>query len=349
MVGHDPQRTSRSPVVGPSDPRLLFSFAKLSQPVIGSDGSIYGWGSRGLIAIRPSGHVRWTFPSWEAEAGGPPALAPSGVLYVVGFPARIPRIDPKYSRIFALTPSGRLRWQRKAYLFSKGRQPYVTGAGVLYAPFVGPYNAQLQEVLAGGGILRRISGSFQSMAQAPDGTIYAYLGSVRGLTAIDPGGTELWQRDLGSSQSFVSIVASDGGTVYVGDSQGAAAYDHTGGLAWRQMVTGPAPALALAGDGSLRTASAGSLTDLNTDGSVAWSLALGTAQVDLRPALAVDANGTSYVLAGDGLLRVVSASGAVLAAIRVCQPTAYTGLELTLGPFGRLTAVCNYVLHVYGS
>ena len=84
MVGHDPQRTSRSPETGPIHPHLLWTFKNAySDPVVGPKGSIYAWGARGLIALDASGHQQWQYPAWEAD-GGPPALAPDGSVGVLG-------------------------------------------------------------------------------------------------------------------------------------------------------------------------------------------------------------------------------------------------------------------------
>lgn len=90
MVGHDPQRTYRSASIGPLHPQLIFSSGTdVSNPLIGPDGSLYGWGyntrtrAAGLMALTALGRQRWTAPLSQIE-GGPPALTPQGLALANG-------------------------------------------------------------------------------------------------------------------------------------------------------------------------------------------------------------------------------------------------------------------------
>ncbi len=106
MVGHDPQRTNRSPNVGPIHLHALFQRSHVyDQPLIGPDTAIYGWSRAGLFSLGAGGTRRWVYPASEGDAGGPAALRPDGALLAVGYPAHIPAPSPSYARVFDITRS----------------------------------------------------------------------------------------------------------------------------------------------------------------------------------------------------------------------------------------------------
>lgn len=294
MAGHDPQRTSRSPSIGPLYPRLLFRHSHvISQPLVGPDNTIYGWSTSSLFAVGAANHHRWVYAANEGDAGGPAALRPDGTLIAVGYPAYIPGPSPAFARVFAIASSGHLSWKFAAHDFSKGVAPYATSANVFYAPYVGPQSGKLDVLSASGRVLRRFTGgSFYSVAQALDGTVYAFL-KGQGLVALDSHGSVLWQNDLGISDRVnLPIVVGRTGTVYVTTSLGVAAHDARGRTVWQNSAGSPMLALAEAPDGSLLGIDEHSLTKIDSMGHMIWSTRISDSTVFAPPALAVDARGT---------------------------------------------------------
>ncbi len=113
MVGHDPQQTARSLGDGPRTPRLLWTYRGLiGAPVIGPDGTMYGWTTRGLGALAPTGTVRWIVPLREGF-GGPPALGPDSLLRVSGDVGKrfgAGQDSQPATALLAVTPLGRRAW-----------------------------------------------------------------------------------------------------------------------------------------------------------------------------------------------------------------------------------------------
>jgi hypothetical protein len=350
MYGHDPQRTNRSPDVGPTQPRLVFRRGHVySQPLVDSSGSIFTWSAGGLLSLGPAGSRRWVYPASEGDAGGPPALTPTGMVEMVGYPTHIPRADPLYSRIFGIAPSGHVKWTVGAHYFSKGAAPYATGDGFFVAPFVGPNSGRLDVVSSRGKIVRHLNqGSFYSVAQAPDGTIYAFL-KDNGLVAFDSHGHPLWERDLGVSDGpNLSILVGQQGTIYAANAQGVVAFDAAGNRLWQVPTSSSVIALAESGDGSLLVADEHSLSNIDASGRTVWQLAIGSSTLLAPEALAVDGAGKIYLLGVNGVLHMISPTGEETSQQRICSTV--TGRPaLALGPDGRLVTLCSDgVLRVYG-
>jgi len=351
MVGHDPQRTNRSPNGGPIHLHALFQRSHMySQPLIGPDNAIYGWSRAGLVSLGAGGRRRWVYPAGEGDAGGPAALRPDGALVAVGYPAHIPGPSPSYARVFAITRSGHLSWKIRAHYFSKGVAPFVTDHNQFYAPFVGPLSGKLDVLSASGRLIRRLTdGSFYAVASAPDGTIYAFL-KDQGLVALDGHDGIRWQHDLGISDApNLPLLVGQRGTVYAASSQGVTAFNPVGAVLWQDNAAAPMLALAESPDGSILAADTHSLTKFEPSGHPMWKVGIGTSTSLIPPALAVDAQGTSYVATSDGDLRVISSAGTHIAQIVMGKPQPGSRPAIALGAASRLVVLgADGIVHVYG-
>jgi outer membrane protein assembly factor BamB len=380
MVGHDPQQTARGASVGPLRPHLLWAYrGVLGPPVVGPDGSVYGWTRGGLIALTAAGRRRWTAPA-EEFLGGPPALGPDGLVRVNGELRAASGTQPSGSvphmAIFALSRTGRRLWTIRALPWatmppqgvplSKGVAPLVTVANLLYVPFVGPVirpglNNGVEVVSPTGAPLRRLlAGWAGPIAVARDGTVYEVGGDSQGHTAVlatRTDGVLRWHHPVAYAQPG-SVLIGRIGTVYASDGTGFGqtdvgevnAYSASGRLLWRLRTTGVA-AMAERDDGTLLIADGSGVSAIGPRGTHLWHRALGHAPMGVYapPSLVVDAGGRAYVGTGDGLVRALAPNGTPLWTLRAGGPTRLGTIpSLALGPAGALVVVgTDGVLRLY--
>lgn len=366
MVGHDPQRTNRSPVAGPAHPRLLFTTTLLAGPVlIGADGSLFGWGQGGLRALDSRGQGRWAAPI-EGSEGGPPALAPNGLLLVNGLVLSGTGAASRAGMaVLAIASTGSLRWaihalpwapsvtgtfysstgkpiaMGRSVPLSKGVAPLVTPANTLYMPFVGPgaSNAGVEVIAPTGRPLQRLLPNVEpdAIAWAQDGTLYE-LGH-QGLAALTPTGKLRWDLPIGAAQFPGSMLIGMHGQIYVGDGTAVSASTVSGHHLWRRDVGAVVGALAERADGVVLVVSAVGLTAVSPQGTLLWRRALGRPATtsSFSASIAVDRTGRAYVGSADGMVRAIARNGTVLWTIRAGGPTSLgVTPSVALGPQGVL-------------
>lgn len=154
MVGHDAQRTAQGTGVGPQRavrPHLIMK-GLTSPPAIGADGALYGFQFAGVtkqatlvrvLAMSPTGHLRWSNLAWPAGDSGPsPMLAVDGRVIVGGGICRKP--PPNQVWLFrgcltALGATGRPLWHATPLGFTKNLpQPLLRPDGAVVRATVGP-------------------------------------------------------------------------------------------------------------------------------------------------------------------------------------------------------------------
>lgn len=367
MVGHDPRRTNRSPGRGPAHPHLIFKTTLLGgSVVIGADGSIYGWGRGGLRALDAQGHSRWVAPIINLE-GGPPALAPHGLLLVNGLTLSGAGASRRAGMaVLALnTVTGARRWavhalpwaaaingtfyvqdrplvMGRSVPLSKGVAPLVTPDGTLYMPFVGPGspNAGVEVITPRGQPLRRLAPNAEpsSIAWAPDGTLYEV--GLRGLIALAPGGAQRWPRSPDVPlDNLGALLVGANGTIYAGDGTAVVAYAPSGRRLWQHETGATVAALAERADGVVLVVNTAELLALSHQGTALWQRALSrpAATPMVAASIAVDAAGRAYVGSADGLVRAIAPDGTLLWTLRAGKPTPVGDSPLiALGPQGML-------------
>jgi outer membrane protein assembly factor BamB len=110
----------------------------LSSPAIGSDGTIYvGSNDRQLYAINPDGTLKWVYPTFSLLVSSP-AIGIDGTIYFGGpdlditlYPICGELIAVQFSHLYAITPSGTLKWS----IALSGRMdssPAVGTDGIIY-------------------------------------------------------------------------------------------------------------------------------------------------------------------------------------------------------------------------
>ncbi len=357
MVGHDPQRTNRSPETGPVYPHLLRTIKRaLSNPVVGPDGTIYAWARRALVAVDASDRRLWRYRASQGF-GGPPVLAPNGSVGVVALPVNV--VDPKRSSILIITHDGRLTKQTEGVGFSKNAAPLVDGIGDIYFPIAGPDlvrgnpYGELVVTSTGSGAQKLLlqQHSVDAIAEAHDGTLYALVRDYKNggggeLVALDTAGRELWTR----LESNSTLLLGRQGTVYTAGGTTIVAYTPTGRRIWRRVESRGALALAERADGTVLVAGSRWLDAFTPKGKRVWRAQVGRSSYYQSPALAVDSNGTAYAATGDGRLDVIARNGRRLDSLSIGPSTQYGSLAIEIGPDGKLILTdTNGYLRVYGS
>jgi streptogramin lyase len=110
MERHDPQGTLYTPIVGPQNPGVMWTFQDPAGfsggPVVAQDGTLYlAGGSQKLYALSAQGKLIWQVDLPEPPLGAP-ALSAAGEIYVVGNKGGIIAVKPDGTTLWSL-PSNR--------------------------------------------------------------------------------------------------------------------------------------------------------------------------------------------------------------------------------------------------
>jgi len=354
MPGHDPQRTSRSDAVGPAHPHLLFDRPSISIEAVGPDGAMVGSGQAGsqslVVGLSRNGQLLWRYPF----SGEQTVIEPNGTVVTVGF-TTVPAGSADAAAV-ALSAQGKLRWKIQPFGLYKGAEPLVTERNIYFAPVIGPHDGSPSQKYIGlnlissrGRVLRRLAPMFHPALD--HGTLIVDAGTT--LRAVDQRGRPVWKRKLGEDDfsTLRPVVAADGDIV-TGYGRQIVAYTSSGQVRWMVRKSDGALALALRADGTLLVAGRDRLDALRTNGTRLWSTAIGYSPAQYPaawPSLATDAAGKAYVGSGDGRVRVVSATGQLLARVYAGGYRHGSTPSLLLGPDGRLIVTgTDSALRVYG-
>lgn len=148
-------------------------------PVVGPDGTIYVALDTALVAVAPSGEVKWRNTAIQTMSL-PAAVAPNGTIYVAG----------RNGSLYAVRPDGTLEWALS-----------VSERGVraeLHGPAVGN-----DGTIYVGDML----GSYDDRSSPPP------------LTAVSPNGTVRWRTQIGRGVGDVILPTPDGGLYVVGEGR----------------------------------------------------------------------------------------------------------------------------------
>ncbi|HZS94676.1 MAG TPA: hypothetical protein VFA78_07755 [Chloroflexota bacterium] len=354
MVGHDPQRTNHSPLIGPAHPQLLWTRRGIAdQPIVATNDTIYAWSGAGLTAFSRDGRFLWHVPGEEGD-GGPPALTPQMTVGVLALPRKV--IDPTRTKILTVGTDGRATVRARGVGFSKTGAPLATPYGTLIIPIVGPrlvgrVYGGLESVSPSGRtqiFLNHLS--IDDVAEAPSGRLYVIVTDLTGATELDSlaqSGAMQWQ--YGSIAG--PLMAGVRGTVYASMGNALVALDIVGRVhvEWRRRLASALTALAADRAGVILSVDGQWLNAWGSGGDRLWRLSIGTQSQFGNPAIAVDRAGRVYVASPNGTLLIVSPSGHVEARLSIGPRHGGIAPHIAIAPGHRLVVVgTDGMLRVYG-
>jgi len=183
-----------------------------SDPAIGDDGTIYiGSDDNYLYAMNPNGTLKWRFKT-GSFIKAPISIAEDGTIYA-----------PSYDDyLYAIHPNGTMKW--KCADVGAGTNPAIGKDGMIYLSHYNRFNAiypnGTKKWTFNPGKNIDILGS--SCALSDEGTIYvgASISEVKGgvIIAINPDGTEKWNKIISNEWCESSPCIAEDGTIYIGSS-----------------------------------------------------------------------------------------------------------------------------------
>jgi len=195
----------------PPEPRLLWHLELHSQtlgsPALAPDGTIYETAGNNVLAITPSGRIRWRF-----AAGGlievSPAVAQDGTV-VVG---------SNDSMEYGITPRGRARWTYAINEYTYSSPQTLPGGRVAFGDHLGRVNLLDART---GRVIRRFQGRGQVWTSALlDGAGDLYFATRHGdVYGFSDSGRRLFDYRLPTTFDSYPALAADG-TLIIGDDSG---------------------------------------------------------------------------------------------------------------------------------
>lgn len=322
MDGHDSQRSSLSPIVGPSRAHLVRKQAGFDARFVTADGAIIGIARSGqrfhTAVLRPSGPLRVL----RGKVDGPSAIGPDGTILGVG---------ADDSRASALSATGKLLWRVSSIGLPKSASPLVTANGSFFVAAEGhpeDGSSGLYVIDPSGKVTSHAVPGVPTfgVATGVDGGVYALLydqeSGTSSVAAFSPSLQERWRKPLSTSLetwgACMCLMVGPQGRLLLGDGTTLRAYEQTGAATWAVHKADGIGSIAERPDGSIVAAGTRLLTAISADGRTLWTADIHVhhqrpeGDATYRPSLAVDAAGKAYVGTGDGRVVEVSPAGRVV-------------------------------------
>ncbi len=263
---HDFSRTGSSPVEGPSDPYVKWSFdtgaSFVSGSVVDRRGTVFVGSNSGVYSISRQGQRLWRLDLENSYVAGSPSLDSSRNVYFAA--------DGGY--VYSVTPSGRLRWRRKTNeLFGPTAGPVLDSRRNVYVG--GEYGMLFAFSPSGKSLWRRLTiprGGHGGVALRGD-RLYFSADSLRCYTLK---GRLLWSfRPKRADVASTPVVDSRGFVYAAGDNRMLYALDGSGRLRWSLPVGGSNNQPTIAASGTIYLVGSPAYTeDAPTGGSVLYSI-----------------------------------------------------------------------------
>jgi len=264
LFRNNPQRTGESPLMGPEEPVLKWSYHSgaliSSTPAIDSSGNLYFGNHNGtFFSISPTGEVNWSYDTGDIIASSA-AIDDEGNLYFGS-------LDNKF---YALNNNGSLMWD------------YETSGSIYSSPnFVedlvifGSDDHKLYALDKSGNLVWSFqTGSWISSSPSVDPTGNIYFGSYDGkLYALKKDGSLNWTYNT-NTYLYSSPSVSNDGVVYIGGYNGIFYAVKDGQLQWSYQtgsIIYSSPAISSTTGNIYFGSNDTKLYALTSDGNLAWT------------------------------------------------------------------------------
>jgi outer membrane protein assembly factor BamB len=297
MFGRVSSRQRRSPLVGPANESVVWTFDESdadirTSPAIAADGTIYfGSDDNHVYAVTRDGIRKWRFDT-GGDIHSSPAIGLNGTIYVGSDDDHLYALDPDDGSVVCSRSLGGLDVESSPAIGADGTVYVGSEANRLYA--LDPANCNIKwSVLTGGDV-------DSSPAIGPDGTIY-FGSDDRKVYARHADGSAKWTRTTSGEVDSTPALSNDGTAVYVGsdDDDLWALNAATGAVLWKRDLDGDVNSSpAVGSDGTIYVGSDdGKFYALEpAAGAIRWQRNLGP---DVQSSAAIGADGKVYVGSDD--------------------------------------------------
>jgi len=294
MQSHDAHHTGRSPystehIDGLEKWRFYEDGWVEDTPVIDNDGIIYFASTdHEVLAVYPNGTLKWSYKTGGYMLGSSPALAEDGTIYVGSWDCKL----------YAINPDGTMKWKCGANGGGIASSPIIAEDGTIYVGTMKGTDKGDIVAINPNGTLKWFYPTGYFITSDPaidyDGTIYCGSGDTY-FYALNPNGTLKWRFKTGDYIKGPASIANDG-TVYVGsyDNYLYAFYPNNGTVKWKLSGMGTETNPSIAEDGTIYIGDE-KLFAINPNGTLKWSLGLGSGRHIHMSSPAISADGTIYV------------------------------------------------------
>lgn len=307
MAGQNLQQTRVSPYVGPQTTDFYWSFLTVgqlsSEPVIGTDGTLYFGDSLGITySVDPSGYMNWNLTlgaqSSNHQVLNSPVLGLDGSVYIAC----------KDSYLYRISASGKLIWKASLGAAVIASPAMSATSDIIYVATFSTFMA----LYADTGDVYWTSSSYTTSYTpgiGSDGTIYLCNGNY--LYALSSEGNLQWSCQVSTNSNLnVAPVVGPDNVIYVAEGSFVSAV-YQGEVKWSSQVSGGAilANMILGPDGNIYLAIKGdSIYCFSPDGSLVWNYQTGSTNTIFTTPM-MDIEGNLFVGTQSGLLYGISTSG----------------------------------------
>jgi len=269
-----------------------------SDPVIGSDGTVFVGNSEGITSINPDGTIKWKIKTTGSIDSESLAIGNNGGIYFSTLDNKVYSIDSK---------NGGKRWEFK----TQSRVLSLPAIGLDGTIYFGSMDAKIYAIDQNGRKRWEFKTKgmiFDSPAIGPDGTVYicssdGYVYALSGRTGI-----EKWRRKFLTDRPCTSPAIGMDGTVYIGSLNGIYALSgQTGGRKWKYVTDDEVSSPVIGAHGTIYFGSLdGKIHAIDPDGTKKWEFKTAG---EVRSSPAIGSDGTVYVGSNDKKIYAINSDG----------------------------------------
>ncbi len=272
-----------------------------TDPVVGSDSSIYAGYTYNMFSYYPNGTLQWSTTIYSSPFNGAACISigPDNTVYVGGYD----------STLRAFTPQGVQKWVIKLKQSTIAPTCINRTYGTIYVSAETPlsyqvYTTTFYAINSDSSIAWQISTSGYFGAASLDSYGFIYVDyTVSGLTTgnvccLNPNGTVKWSSSKTNGWVTSTPVFGEDGTIYVGSWDSTFyALNSNGTLKWQYLTGGIINESAVIGNDSVIYFGSNDhyLYAFNPDSTLRWKLLFPGPEAAIQTTPVIDSTGTLYV------------------------------------------------------